>query len=199
VSTPLAGRLTAALRRRGLIAALITSAGVFGVLLVQGFLDAALSSSANFGSFGLGFGRDAGALWSSLLQGSLLTSLPFAIGVFLMLWQVAPIGPDLRFAHVVTRSVLAAAGGVLVVAFVVVLVAFVTAVTSLPAIFLGPGAGDIPGAFQNFGLQVQQGVFAGLRAFVFELPLVVLGGLLLWGWLQRHPVEHEVAGALDEV
>jgi hypothetical protein len=182
-----------------MITALLTSAGVFAVLLVQGFLSTALSGTAAFGAFGVGFGQSAGQLWGSLLQDSLLTSLPFAVGVFLMLWQVAPIGPELRFAHVVTRALLAAAGGVVVVAFVAVIASLITAVAHLPAVFVGPVFGDLQGAFQNFGLQVEQGVLAGFRTFILEVPLVVLGGLLLWGWQQRHPEDHDVAGALDEV
>lgn len=198
-ASPARLRLAKALGRRGLIAALLTSAGVFAVLLVQGFLSTALSGTAAFGAFGLGWGSRAGDLWGDLVQDSLLTSLPFAVGVFLMLWQVAPIGPGLRFAHVVTRAVLAAAGGVVVVTFVAVIASLVTAVAHLPALFVGPVAGGIPGAFQNFGLQVEQGVLAGFRTFILEVPLVVLGGLLLWGWQQRHPESHDPSGALDEV
>ena len=49
-------------------------------------------------------------------------SLPFALGVFIAFWQIAPVSPQLRMAHVVTRALLAAVIGAVatfVIAFIV--------------------------------------------------------------------------------
>jgi hypothetical protein len=117
--------------------------------------------------------------------------LPFAIGVFLSFWQLAPIAPKLRLAHVVTRSLLATLiGGVLLWAVFVVAQAIADLVAP---------TGGVLHAFDGFGQDMLIALLRSLSALVGYLPSVALAGILLWGWLQRHPHAKRVHGMLDEV
>lgn len=186
------------LTRRGATPAAITAAGVFAAMLLGGVLTALLSSVS---STSLALGFDAGYLgsvWSEQLRLSLVTLLPFAVGVFLSLWQLAPIGPELRLAHVVTRALLAAAIGAACVIVVVVLLGALGAVVGLPGAIWG-GPSTLGTAVESLGFRVLDGVLGALRTLVAEATTVVLACVLLWGWLQRHPLAHDVAGRVDEV
>lgn len=181
------------LRRPGVRPALITAAGIFAALIVIGALSSTLGSLGLLVS-GYSDGSDFGILWAAQLAGSVTGPLPIAIGVFLCFWQIAPIAANLRLAHVVTRSLLAALVGglvlfVLTVAYLLLLWLF-TATT-----LFGTGdplVGSLPGP-------IGMVFFQSLATVVTEVPVVVLGGILLWGWLQRHPRDHPVKGTLDEV
>lgn len=189
-------RLAKAVGRRGFMPAFITSVGVFAAVVVQGFLSALLSAAYTTGSLGTAF-AGADDAWNVQLGIAITGSLPFAIGVLLCLWQLAPIGPELRLAHVVTRALLAAAAGTLLTVVVVMIVSLITAVAGIPSVFGGDQ--DLGGVLDDFGHGVLRGVLGALQALVNLAATVVLAAVLLWGWLQRRPREHPVTGSLDEV
>jgi hypothetical protein len=184
--------ITKAMKRPGVLPAFLAGLGVFATLLVIGFIQAVFSTLAVVAS--QSGGQDfVGQLWWGQVVGSLSGPLPFAIGVFLCLWQVAPIAPTLRLAHVVTRAILAALLGGAVMWIVFLVVQVVVEVTGTP--FATPAA-DVLG---RLGVDALQSLFRTLSVTAAYLPVAVLAAILLWGWLQRHPQGKPVHGALDEV
>src|SRR6478752_4580524 len=99
-----------ALTRPGIGSALLAALGVYLVLVLQSVL-----GTIAFVVTDTAYGGDAANYLSLILPASLPTTLgtplPFAIGVFLAFWQIAPVAPQLRMAHVVTRALLAAVVG----------------------------------------------------------------------------------------
>lgn len=180
-----------------MVPALITGVGVFGVVLIQGILVGLLGAAYTAGTLGIDWGGYAGDAWNAQLAVSLTGALPFALGVFGSFWQLAPIAPELRLGHVVSRAVLATVVGAAAVVVVVVLVALVGALAGLPSAF-GGGTG-VGGVVDRFWFGVLRGVLGAAQGVVTQLPVVVLAAILLWGWLDRHPLRHDVSGALDEV
>jgi hypothetical protein len=171
------------IRRRGVVPALLTAVGILAYLVVSDFLSAVISSALFVGT---GASADLGALWVASAVATISSRLPFALGVFLAFWQIAPIAASLRLAHVVTRAVLAAVVGAVLSFAVAVAVLLLRALV----------AGDLVGATGSSVL----GLVGTTLGLVLTLaPLVVLGAILLWGWLQRHPRDYEVRGTLDEV
>jgi len=170
-----------AVRRRGAIVAALTAVGVFGILLIQQFLTTLLGYG-QAASLGGGGSFDAVLVVRGYLEQVGLSWLPFAAGVFLTLWQLAPITERLDLRHVVARALLAGAGG---------------AVLAWIALVGGDLAGGVPIGRVPQVLLVE--AFAALITLVLILPAVVLGGILSWGWQRRHPLRHELRGALDEV
>ena len=178
-----------ALRRPGALPALLTSLGVFGFLLVQN-VAYRLIGGAREAFYDSSPGPDLGLIWTAELALALGLPLVFALGVFLCLWQVAPIVGGLRLAHVVTRAALAASLGALCVWILRFLVGLVEVATT--PVLRREAVVAVPGVAFD-GLMDSLGTLVGL------LPLVVLGGVFLWGWLQRHPPKVAPTGTLDEV
>lgn len=183
--------IATAIQRPGAAPAFLTALGVFVALLIQGFLGSIFTTLAVVADAAID-GEFFGRLWAGQLSASLSGPLPIAIGVFLCFWQVAPIAPPLRLAHVVTRALLAA----LVGAFLLFLLALGYWVSLVALGALGVPVHD---AFAPLGETVGAILFRSLGALVAVIPLVVLGAVLLWGWLQRHPADYRVSGTLDEV
>jgi hypothetical protein len=173
-----------ALQRPGALPALLTAVGILGFLLVQGFLVslfAALNLTGQTGS-----ADTVGVLWARQLGESLAGPVPIALGVFVTFWQIAPIAPGLRLAHVVTRALLAATIG----AVLLWLASFIW--FALLAVTLGSGVFGL-------GALALSLLWSSLSTLVTVIPVVVLGAVLLWGWLQRHPPKRAVTGTVDEV
>jgi hypothetical protein len=175
------------LRRRGALSALVTAGGIFAFLLIQQFLSQLIA---------LGRGRYSGypanevaTAWATSLAWAFAGPFAFAIGVFLCLWQVAPISPKLRLGHVVTRAALASILGIVVYWLVRFGIEFVGYAISLRSAYT-------PDMVGQDALDV---LWSALSTLLSLLPLVVLGAILQWGWLQRHPPKHPVGGTLDEV
>ena len=186
--------LAKALRRPGALPPFLTALGIFVALVVLGFLGATLSALSTTVQ------ADIPAefflqLWAAQLVGGLAGPLPIALGAFVCFWQIAPIAPNLRLAHVVTRAVLAGLAGTLLLFLLGLLFGFLLWVLALGGLVdrgdffgsAGPAVGILPLLFRS------------LATFLQVLPVLVLGAVLLWGWLQRHPPTRRVAGTLDEV
>jgi len=184
--------VTKAMKRPGVVPAALTGLGVLVALLAIGFVQSV------FGALGLAATAsiDAsylGQIWAGQLANSASGPLPFAVGLFLCLWQVAPIAPVLRLAHVVTRSLLAALAGAGVMWIAYVIIQLVVDVTNTP--FATPAAAVLG----KLGPDAVEALFRALAVTAGYLPVAVLAGILLWGWLQRHPLDKPVHGTLDEV
>jgi hypothetical protein len=182
--------LTKAITRPGAGPALLAAGGVFAALLTLDFLHGLLRTASLLTQTS---GDYLGEVWLAQLVGSVTGPLPFAIGIFLSLWQIAPIAPQLRLAHVVTRSLLATVLAVIVLW----LVAFVPELVGellTQSVYADPGA-----VLSQLGGDAVTAVIVSLSTAVTDLPVALLGGILLWGWLQRHPSSTPARGALDEV
>lgn len=185
-----------ALTRPGVGSALLAGLGVYVVLVLQSILGTVV-----FVVTDRSYGQDPGAYLSLILGNSLpITAggpLPFAIGVFLSFWQIAPVAPQLRMAHVVTRALLAAVIGAVATAVLGFIAAVVLNVVGTdPALVLNGGAGTIATNLVQAAHSVLPGA---LNILIDGLVVVPLAALLLWGRLQTHPPRTAPAGALDEV
>jgi hypothetical protein len=177
-----------ALTRPGVGSALLAALGVYLVLASQSLLGTIV-----FVITDPVYGPDSGRYLELFLKGALPTalgaSLPFAIGVFLSFWQVAPVSPQLRMAHVVTRALLAAvlgAAATLVIGFVV-------------AVVVNISQSD-PLAIADSLVDALRSVLPGALSILIDgLVVVPLAALLLWGRLQSHPPKTAPRGALDDV
>lgn len=182
-------QLARTIRRPGALPALVTAAGILATLLVLNFVGALLTTVQ------FAIGQDlqyAANVWWGEVRNLFAGPLPFAIGVFLGLWQVAPIAGSLRLAHVVTRALLAGLIGVAVQWVLTLVVGFVVALVS------AGWSGDL-GAYLGAMLSPVALLFNALHTYVAAVPVVVLGAVFLWGWLQRHPSKVTPVGTLDEV
>jgi hypothetical protein len=185
-----------ALTRPGVGSALLAALGVYLVLAAQSIL-----GTIAFVVTDTAYGQDPGAYLGLILGATLSTalgaSLPFALGVFVAFWQIAPVAPQLRMAHVVTRSLLAAVIGAvatLVIGFIVAVVVNLTQTD--PGLVVSSG----PDAFVRNVLDAAHSVLPGaLNILIDGLVVVPLAALLLWGWLQSHPPKTAPRGALDDV
>jgi hypothetical protein len=179
-----------ALTRPGAGSALLAGLGVYLVLALQSILGTIV-----FVVTDASYSQDAASYLSLILPASLPLAfgapLPFAIGVFLCFWQIAPVAPQLRMAHVVTRALLAAVVGAVATGILGFIVAFVVNLSELPG-----GLGSIADHLTQAGRSVLPGA---LNILIDGLVVVPLAALLLWGWLKSHPPKNAPAGALDEV
>lgn len=185
-----------ALTRPGVGSALLAGLGVYVVLVLQSILGTIV-----FVVTDRAYGQDPGTYLGLILPASLPVTLggpiPFAIGVFLAFWQIAPVAPQLRMAHVVTRALLAAVVGAvatLVLGFIVGAIANVASTD--PALLAGTDFGRV---VSNILEALRPALSAGLSILIQGLVVVPLAALLLWGRLQTHPPKTAPAGALDEV
>jgi hypothetical protein len=185
-----------ALTRPGAGSALLAALGVFLVLGFQSVLGTLVYVVTDSS-----YGQDALSYLSLILPATLPTTfgaaLPFAIGVFFSFWQIAPVAPQLRMAHVVTRSLLAAVIGAVLSG----IVGFVGAVF-LNLAGTSPGlvfSGDRSDFARNLLDSAHVVLPGALNALIDGLIVVPLAALLLWGWLQAHPPKSEARGALDDV
>lgn len=185
-----------ALTRPGIGSALLAALGVYLVLVLQSVL-----GTIAFVATDAAYGGDAARYLTLILPASLPTTLgaplPFAIGVWLAFWQIAPVAPQLRMAHVVTRALLAAVVGAvatLVIGFIVGAIA--NLVSTDPALL---GATDFGRVGANIAEALRPALSAALGILIQGLVVVPLAALLLWGRLQTHPPKTAPAGALDEV
>lgn len=186
--------LARALQRPGVVPAFVAALAILVGLVVQGFLQATFGALSAVTAAGVG-GEFFAQIWAAQLAVALAGPLPIAIGVFGCFWQIAPIAPGLRLAHVVTRAVLAALAGA-VLLFVLGLVwTLVLWLLGMAGFFDQGGLSSVVPLSDSPLLLL----FRTLGVFVGVLPLVVLGAELLWGWLQRHPPKVVAKGSLDEV
>ena len=186
--------LARALQRPGVVPAFVTALGILVGLVALGFLQATFGALSTVTAAGVG-GEFFAQIWAAQLAVALTGPVPIAIGVFVCFWQVAPIAPSLRLAHVVTRALLAALAGAVLLFVLGLALAFGLWLLGLAGAFDQGGLSSVT-PFMESPLVL---LFRTLGVLVGVLPLVVLGAVLLWGWLQRHPPKVVAKGSLDEV
>lgn len=165
-------------RRRGRLPALVAALGVAAILVLVRTLSELLSF--------LALGGDEGFDSNQIVE-YLPIALPFALGVFLGLWLIAPLADELTLPFVFTRGGLATAAGAILVVVAQLVIAVVEAVS--------PGQFDPAELAQDAVL----GVLTGLSSFVNHLILALFASVLLWLWLRAHPRDYAVSGLIDEV
>jgi len=126
-------------------------------------------------------------------------TLPFAVGVFVGLWVLAPIAAELHVAHVITRALLAAAAGIVVAFLVQFAGALFGSLNSSDAFVFGWFEATLRMVGNNFDYSAGFALFNAVTQGISLIPLTVLAGVLLWVWLQNHPHKHAVSGLIDEV
>lgn len=178
--------LAVLLMAQRMLSSLIGWLEVTGLIAMQGYDD-----SPETGLVELSMGAfDPG------LSDLLFSVLPFALGVFISLWLLAPVSHELDLRFVLTRAGLAAAAGslgYLIAGLVLALLGWL---------------GVDEGLFQRFGATgdtplLLEGLFRALtgamHTFIGLTPAVMFVVVLLWLWLRDHPREYEVSGLIDEV
>jgi hypothetical protein len=187
----MSARMTQLARTRGRLPALVTAALIAALVLVQsvlgsffGWVGSTLYQGVSFGP--AGFSDLVGPQFTQVSEQFARVTLPFAVGVFVSLWLIAPLAEQLTLRFVITRGLLASAAGAVLV-FVVSL--FVDVVTTIRYVF------DLRG----FGHSGVIAVGTAIDVFIFTTPIVILGAVLLWLWLREHPRDYEVSGLIDEL
>jgi len=162
-------------RRRGRLPALVAALGIALVLVIGRLLNELVAYLG-------GSGFHAAAVVDYLPE-----ALPFALGVFLGLWLIAPLADELTLPFVFTRAALAtAAGGILVIVARIVI-----------AVTAAVDEGSFDGA--AFVRDATLGALAGVSSVVNYLIPVLFASVLLWLWLRAHPRDYAVSGLIDEV
>ena len=192
----MSAQLTKLAKKRGRLPALVTALGLLALMSVQSFLGSLVNYLGSLGYIGIDRARpdnagiyDVGTEYqfNPSLDELLHYLIPFALGVFVALWLVAPISDELTLRFVITRAGLAG----LTASILVILVNLVLGlVWSLSA------AGFDSTSFLQ---SVVTALTTGLSTLIFQIPLVTFAGVLLWLWLRDHPREYAVAGLIDEL
>lgn len=181
-------------RRRGRLPALVAALGVAAVLLVVATLHEIVSWAGRSALYSWADSSPSGTsgLYELEVQGPSLqlenvldqlpVVLPFALGVFLGLWLIAPLADELTLPFVFTRGALATAAGAILVIIAQLVIALVAALDG----------GDLR-------RDALLSLITGASAFVSHLILVLFASVLLWLWLRAHPRDYAVSGLIDEV
>lgn len=176
-------------RQHGFLVALASGLVVLAVTLLQNLLGGLIAQLDFLGSGA----PQPWQWWAGYAIQFGTVALPLSIGVVLSLWFIAPVGPELHVVHIITRSLLASGVGAVLVLLTLMVTSAVSLVTTglVGQIRLG----DIMGEqlLPSFGHSIAT---AG-QQFVAVAPLVILVGVLLRMWLERHPSEHDIAGIVD--
>jgi hypothetical protein len=166
-------------RTAGIAAALVAA-----VLVVQTVVGTVVYAFGDLVYSGLGQASDVAGPLGGMVTSFGTTVLPVTLGVFLAFWCIVPLTAELRLMQVVLRSLIASA----VVALVSLVFSSVFAAgggygfRSSTGLFGGsfpfPSAMDV--AYAVFG--TVQSVVSG---FLYQTPLVMLVGVLVWLWGAR--------------
>ena len=179
-------------RRHGAGVAAVTAAGIAAYLVLAGL-------AVDFVSFLVtaSIYPDAGIFTPNLAR-TFLFAFAFALGYFVCLWVIAPIAAELRVGHVITRAFLATGVGATLVFVAYAILAVTSSFSFVGAIF---GSTFPQVGFEGNAAMAGLGVAlsTAFSALVAQLPLGVLGGVLLWLWRQEHAPKHPLSGLIDEV
>jgi hypothetical protein len=166
-------------RRRGRLPALVAALGIAVALIAQRVLNLLLILPLSSG------------FSPSDVVDYLSQALPFALGVFLGLWLIAPLADELTLPFVFTRGGLATAAGAILVIVAQLVIAAIAALED------GYGGGFFDGA--GFVQDATIAALTGASSFVNYLVPVLFASVLLWLWLRAHPRDYAVSGLIDEV
>lgn len=142
-----------------------------------------------------------GDVIGSVLQqasGFLLSAvLAMALALFLTFWLIAPITPEQKLSSVLGRSVVA----VVVYGFLRSAIVFGAMMLSSLQFEGGFFGYAFPGLSSDRSVseEIIPGLHGAITSMARGLPLVVLAGVLLWIWLQRHPLAFRESDASSAV
>jgi hypothetical protein len=175
------------------LAAALLVLGVQVVLQLVSLLLTAVTFTSNapggyLVSLGLGY-----------LSSVVLRWLPFVLGVFLTLWFLVPLAAGLRLWPVILRSILATAGGALILFLVSLLAGLFSGMSVSEGRVFGWGSAILGSVASGFDSGFGYALFTALSAAVGLLPLTVLAGVLVWLRLREHPGDSARPGASGEV
>ena len=179
--------------RRGVLAAAIAALIILGTYVVQRLLSSLLYAGVMISQ------GSVDELFPGFLLGTVLGVLPFVIGVFLSLWLLAPVAAELHIAHVITRSLLAAACGAVVVFVVTLLESLFSNYDESAGQVFGWAFGLFSTVSSSAGWAFSNALFGALNLAISLAPITILACVLLWIWLRAHLAKHVVAGLIDEV
>lgn len=166
--------------RRLAIPAAWAAGGVLAVLLVQVILRNLVLTVAAVGASNPG---QFGALWVGQFQQLFLVSLPFALGVFVAFWLLAPIESGTTLPRLALRSLVAVGVGTLAAIAVSVLMVLFGSLFGFN--FFGASFPDLGGPLRLVWYSVVGSVSSVLNLAVTVLPTVILAALLTQLWLRR--------------
>lgn len=185
------GRFSSRAALSALLAALIVVGGYLVLQLFNTLMSAFIMIAQGNGQSSLPM------LVPLYLRGFAVGVLPFAIGVFLSLWIVAPIQGTDRLTRVIGGSLLAVAVG----AAAIFVVTFFRAAIDRFDQSAGLVNGWVTGFTSGLGSAVDGALAYSLYNAVSLasslVPLTVLAGVLVWVWARAHPMESaasELAG-----
>lgn len=183
--------------RRGVVAAAAAALIVLGTQVVLQLLSSVVLA-------GVALAQSNGPhvlsqIFPLYLWGVVLGILPFAVGVFLCLWLLAPVAAELHIGHVITRSLLAVAAGALVVFLVQLVGSLFQNFDSSAGLVFGWAQGFFTTVSSNADWAFSNSLYTALSTAINLVPLTVLAAVLLWVWLRAHPAKHEVSGLIDQV
>ena len=169
-------------RRRGRLPALVASLGIAATLILIRALNELISLAA-----ASSIPSARGDLALGRIVDFLPQALPFALGVFLGLWLIAPLAGELTLPFVFTRGALATAAGSVLVILGQLVIATVIAIDE--RVFDGA----------DLLRQAALAALTGASSLVNFLIPVLFASVLLWLWLREHPRDYAVSGLIDEV
>ena len=179
--------------RRGALSAAIVTAVVLVALIAEQVL-LGMVTLIQGASFGAAPGPLLQAAVMSVVSTAGFSTVPLAIGAFLSLLQVAPIGSDLRVGHVLARSTLAAGVGAMLALIVSSIGGVAQVMLRDPALVFSRPESLLA---QQVPFALGFAVVTALEAFLAALPLIALGALLLWIRLRGNDRDYRVEGMLD--
>ena len=190
----MSAQLTKLAKKRGRLPALVAALGLLVLQSLQSFLASLVNYFSSLGYIGVDQARGPSDVhvttvyqFAPSIDELSRVLIPFALGVFVALWILAPISDELTVRFVLTRAGLASLAGSLLVIVVDLILGLVWA--------FSPTGFDSTEFLQS----VVEALSTGLHVFIFTTPLVMFAGLMLWLWLRDHPREYAVAGLIDEL
>lgn len=179
--------------RRGALSAGVVSTVVLVALMIEKLLFVLLSLLQG-ASFAIPIDRLFASATLDALSPAGLSTVPLVIGVFLSLWQIAPIGSALKVGHVLARSTLAAGIGAVLALVVSAIWGVVQDILRFLGADIAVGAQIL---MQQIAFTIGFALVGAIEMFVTALPVVALMAVLLWVRLNATDRNYRVEGMLD--
>jgi hypothetical protein len=183
--------------RQRAVVALTAALLVLGAQVVLQLLSTLLSTAV----FGLSAPGDflLSYAFPSYLFSVALGWLPFVVGVFLVLWLLAPIASGLRLGQVLVRSLLAVAGGTVIVFGAYLGTGLFSQISSSEGMVFGWASAIVGSLVAGMDSAFGYALYNALSNAISLVPLTVLAGVLVWVWPRARSVEHADAEVGAEV
>lgn len=185
-------------RDRKLTAAVLVATIIVGIQLAQAILSTILYLPVTISQTVESGANSALENLPGMLSGIVTNLLPFAVGVFVCLWLLAPIAADQRATSVIKRALLAAVAGTLILFLASFLFALLGSVSESDGFVYGWVSAGLAAAGGNMGWAATNALYSAGTALIYVTPLTILAGLLVWLRLRaRYGALAETDGALE--